>query len=114
MNYDFDRGLNLEEMRSITNDIIERFNKLQKYATEKGFPICLNTETSVPLELYWHDDYDGRILVDKYLSNIQKKCPKCGNLLHPSDVVGYTYVCYQCDENFYEIETIDKDDKNGR
>ena len=104
MNYDFDRGISLEKQREITNKIIKKFNKLQKEATELGFPICLNTQTSVPLELYWHDDYDGRILVDKELSNIQKKCPRCGNLLHPSDVVGYEYVCYQCDENFYDCE----------
>ena len=107
MNYDFDRGMTLEEQREVTNRIIEKFNELQKEATELGFPICLNTQTSVPLELYWHDDYDGRILVDKELSNVQKKCPKCGNLLHPSDVVGYEYVCHQCDENFYECEVID-------
>jgi hypothetical protein len=107
INYDFNRGMTLEEQREVTDRIIEKFNKLQKEATELGFPICLNTQTSVPLELYWHDDYDGRILVDKELSNVQKKCPKCGNLLHPSDVVGYEYVCYQCDENFYGCEAID-------
>lgn len=107
MNYDFDCGMTLDEKRKITNKIIKKFNKLQKEATELGFPICLNTHTSVPLVLYWHDDYDGRILVDKVLSDEQKKCPKCGNLLHPSDVVGYEYVCYQCDENFYECEVID-------
>ena len=107
MNYDFDRGMTLEKQREVTSRIIEKFNELQKEATELGFPICLNTQTSVPLELYWHDDYDGRILVDKELSNMQKKCPRCGNLLHPSDVAGYEYVCYQCDENFYECEAID-------
>lgn len=104
MNYNFDRNMTLEERREVTNRIIKKFNELQKEATELGFPICLNTQTSVPLELYWHDDYDGRILVDKELSNLQKKCPKCSNLLHPSDVAGYDYVCYQCDENFYECE----------
>lgn len=107
MNYDFDRGMTLERQREITSKIIEKFNRLQEEATELGFPICLSTQTSAPLELYWHDDYDGRILVDKELSSMQKKCPRCGNLLHPSDVVGYEYVCYQCDENFYECEVID-------
>lgn len=34
------------------------------------------------------------------------KCPKCGGNLYPSDVVGYEYVCYECDENFYQCEVV--------
>lgn len=33
-------------------------------------------------------------------------CPKCGNRLHDSDVAGYEYVCYECDENFYSFEAV--------
>lgn len=32
------------------------------------------------------------------------RCPKCSELLYVSDVVGYPYVCLNCDENFYECE----------
>ena len=35
-------------------------------------------------------------------------CPKCGAPLSPSDIKGYEYVCYDCDENFYEFEAVDK------
>lgn len=31
-------------------------------------------------------------------------CKNCGLKLSKSDVKGYPYVCYLCDENFYEIE----------
>lgn len=32
-------------------------------------------------------------------------CPKCGNFLETSDVEGYSFVCKECDENFYSLET---------
>ena len=36
-----------------------------------------------------------------------KKCPKCGRNLYPSQVEGYTYQCFHCDEDFYTIEVAD-------
>lgn len=41
------------------------------------------------------------------IDNVKKLCPKCRNPLCPSDVESYEYVCYECDENFYECEAID-------
>lgn len=32
-------------------------------------------------------------------------CPKCGKQLYTSDIDGYSFVCEECDENFYMIET---------
>ena len=32
-------------------------------------------------------------------------CPHCDNPLFVSDLPDYEYVCYECDENFYECET---------
>ena len=32
-------------------------------------------------------------------------CPKCGNFLETSDVEGYGFVCKECNENFYSLET---------
>jgi len=90
-------------------DIIEAFNKLKEKAVELGTPICLNTTTSTELELYYHEDYPNRILVDKYESDRIRKCPKCGKDLAPSDVAGYAYTCYHCDENFYHIEVDESD-----
>ena len=31
-------------------------------------------------------------------------CRRCGSPLFPSDIKGYTYQCFQCDEDFYSIE----------
>ena len=33
-----------------------------------------------------------------------KVCPHCGNSLYLSDLPQYSYVCPECDENFYNIE----------
>ena len=37
-----------------------------------------------------------------------KICRRCNNKLKPSDIDGYEYVCFECDENFYEFETKDE------
>lgn len=47
--------------------------------------------------------------IQDYSSDLEltdKRCPKCSNFLHRSDVEGYPYVCLECDENFYEIEVM--------
>ena len=31
-------------------------------------------------------------------------CPKCRNPVAPSDIEGYTWQCYDCDEDFYDFE----------
>ena len=36
-----------------------------------------------------------------------KKCPHCRRILYPSQVDGYTYQCFHCDEDFYSIEAVD-------
>lgn len=104
--------INLNELKT-HQDIIDAFEKLKEKATEVGTPICLNTTTSTMLELYYHDDYPNRILVDKYLSDLVRKCPKCGKDLEPSDVKDYAYVCFACDENFYHIEVDETDGIEG-
>ena len=95
--------INLDKINN-HNDIIDAFIKLREKSIEIGTPIALNTTTSEVLELYYHEDHPNRILVDKFVSNRQRKCPRCKGLLSPSDVAGYKYVCYDCDENFYGIE----------
>ena len=104
--------INLNEIKT-HEDIIDAFEKLKEKATELGTPICLNTTTSTMLELYYHEDYPNRILVDKYLSDLVRKCPKCGKDLAPSDVAAYAYVCFDCDENFYHIEVDETDGIEG-
>lgn len=104
--------INLDEIND-TQGIIDAFDKLNERAIALGTPICLNTETSTSLVLYFHDDYENRILVDKYLSNLKRKCPRCGSLLAPSDVEGYAYVCHECDENFCHFEVDETEEWHG-
>lgn len=35
---------------------------------------------------------------------LDKKCPHCGKPLVKSDIEGYDYQCFYCDEDFYECE----------
>ena len=42
-------------------------------------------------------------LIDRQRTN--RVCRSCGNPVYKSDVEGYPYVCYHCDENMYEFET---------
>ena len=35
------------------------------------------------------------------------RCPKCGKQLYTSDIDGYSFVCKECDENFYTMEVLD-------
>lgn len=104
--------INLNEIND-TQGIIDAFDKLNERAIALGTPICLNTETSTSLVLYFHDDYQNRILVDKYLSNLKRKCPRCGSILAPSDVEGYAYVCHECDENFCHFEVDETEEWRG-
>lgn len=39
-----------------------------------------------------------------FRSNV--KCPRCGDLLYRSDLPQYAYVCYDCDENFFDVEVV--------
>lgn len=45
--------------------------------------------------------------IDRYISRFSTDalCPRCGKRLFLSDLPQYAYVCYDCDENFFEIET---------
>lgn len=36
--------------------------------------------------------------------NTSAICPKCGRELRTSDINGYSFVCEDCDENFFTIE----------
>lgn len=51
--------------------------------------------------------------MDKVLNGLKcsAKCPRCGKDLYLSDLPQYAYVCYHCDENFYDFEVKrDKED----
>nr|DAE55332.1 MAG TPA: NADH-PPase NADH pyrophosphatase zinc ribbon domain [Caudoviricetes sp.] len=41
----------------------------------------------------------------------RKFCPKCGQALAQSFTEGYAFQCFTCDEDFYEIEVVCKEEK---
>lgn len=44
--------------------------------------------------------YTGRLNIPT-----NRYCDRCGSKVYHSDVKGYPYVCYECDENKYKVET---------
>src|SRR5699024_6809233 len=46
--------------------------------------------------------------VNQSVGNNNKNCSRNNNKLKPSDLEDYEYVCFECDENFYEFETKDE------
>lgn len=45
--------------------------------------------------------------IDRYISRFSTEalCPRCGKRLFLSDLPQYAYVCYDCDENYFDVET---------
>ena len=41
---------------------------------------------------------------NKKLFLTNEKCPRCGKQLVTSDLDGYSFLCKDCDENFYSME----------
>ena len=39
--------------------------------------------------------------------------PRCGKRLYLSDLPQYAYVCYDCDENFFDMEVVQKEVPHG-
>lgn len=39
-----------------------------------------------------------------------KRCKRCHSIVNPSDVEGYPYVCYYCDENMFEFEVYESEE----
>lgn len=64
------------------------------------------------LRQYYKADNEDKInqlkykLHQKYSTN--KKCFRCGSQLLVSDLKEYKYLCLECDENFYEFETLER------
>lgn len=46
--------------------------------------------------------------IDRYLDRFSAEavCPRCGRRLFLSDLPQYAYVCYDCDENYFDVETV--------
>lgn len=47
--------------------------------------------------------YTGRLKIPT-----RRICKRCGSRIYHSDVKGYPYVCFECDENMHSFETCKK------
>lgn len=70
-------------------DIVVKDNKIEDIVVEDFFHTIYHTN--------YHSLYGCTDAI----------CPKCNKSLYISDVVGYPYVCLDCDENFMGIEVIE-------
>lgn len=95
----FSKDINSKE------DIINAFKDLTQIAKDLGHPILLDTESSNSLSLYINKEFPDRILVDKFESSKRRRCPRCGRIVIPTQIFGYSYYCRECDEDFYKFET---------
>lgn len=61
------------------------------------------------LDIYYNEENkEERKEIAKIIYNfygVEEKCPRCHNKLFKSDLEDYSYLCLDCDENFYSIET---------
>ena len=46
--------------------------------------------------------------VGKFKIPTNRFCNKCNNRIYHSDIRGYPYVCFNCDENKFTFETHEK------
>src|SRR5699024_1421232 len=44
-----------------------------------------------------------QIIFDEF--GVDRKCNRCNNQVLISDIEGYPYLCFECDENLFEVET---------
>lgn len=49
---------------------------------------------------------DVEVIFSEIYGLTSKKCKRCGHDIYISDLCSYPYVCLECDENLYRIETI--------
>lgn len=49
---------------------------------------------------------EAEVTLSEIYGLTDRTCRKCGHPLYVSDLCSYPYVCLECDENFYGIETI--------
>ncbi len=78
-------------------------NGLEYLQDEDGVPICFEDRDAAQKYLREHGVTDVE-MEDMEFRESNGTCRFCGSPLCPSDVEGYTYQCFQCDEDFYSIE----------
>ena len=130
-----DASLNEPKIKNVMNTVTSRYNAgIQNYksiggvviepkiaikeATKKGYAIA---EQGDSVNVSFPNSKTRRGRVGKQVAQTlqagevnqgvvvnSKICRRCNGKLEPSDLEDYEYVCFECDENFYEFETKDE------
>lgn len=104
----FDESISNYEILKNAKVSYENLNSILKYSN-----IRMDTEIVKELKntidilkdlydvVYSTIEKDSKEHIDLY-SNV--KCPDCNSNLYVSDLIDYSYLCKNCDENFYDFE----------
>ena len=84
-----DIGLNLNRL---VDNLMGESHNIEAIMLEAGWSYILDTIQRM--------EWKGKFFMDE----LEPRCPRCGCPLIDSEVVGYTYTCPNCDEDFYSFE----------
>ena len=107
--YRTDKGAEREPLVKKTPVVVGRpiggitLNGLEYLEDAAGDPICFEDETAAKRYLRDHGVTEPE-MEDMCFRKSNGICRRCGSPLFPSDIGGYTYQCFRCDEDFYAIE----------
>ena len=107
--YRTDKGVEREPLVKKTPVIVGRpiggstLNGLEYLEDAAGDPIYFEDETTAKRYLREYGVTEPE-MEDMCFCKSNGICRRCGSPLFPSDIKGYTYQCFQCDEDFYSIE----------
>lgn len=97
-------------MNEFMNEATSNFKDAQKEIATLSLGDVMNIYNIINCLHLGIDPVDG---IENVLSMLEKiigrcetaaKCPRCGEFLFKSDLPQYDYVCFVCDENFYDCE----------
>lgn len=107
--YRTDKGAEREPLAKKAPVIVGRpiggitLNGLEYLEDAAGDPIYFEDATAAKRYLREHGITEPE-MEDMRFRKSNGICRRCGSPLFPSDIKGYTYQCFQCDEDFYSIE----------
>ena len=107
--YRTDKGVEREPLVKKTPVIVGRpiggitLNGLEYLEDAAGDPLYFEDETTAKRYLREYGVTEPE-MEDMCFCKSNGICRRCGSPLFPRDIKGYTYQCFQCDEDFYSIE----------
>jgi hypothetical protein len=90
-----------KDLDKVLNILYELEDKTNYDIKKLGRAITLLQEVDIVKEFFIHNEKPLK----------QYVCPKCSGKVYPSIVKGYYAQCFNCDEDFYGFELIEKGGK---